>query len=63
MPTNVTFFPGLSRLPVGAQERNTNFGKFVSTGSLDIQYAPFVPGGDGNLQKDMVLTVPQGETK
>ena len=57
MPTNVALFP---RAVVSeSQERNKNFGKFVSTGLLGQSYAPFVPGGDGNLSKDMVLNVPQ----
>ena len=57
MPTNVALFP--RAVVPESQERNKNFGKFVSTGSLGQSYAPFVPGGDGNLSKDMVLNVPQ----
>ena len=57
MPTNVALFP--RAVVPESQERNKNFGKFVSTGLLGQSYAPFVPGGDGNLSKDMVLNVPQ----
>lgn len=57
MPTNVALFP--RAVVPEAQERNKNFGKFVSTGSIGSSYAPFVPGGSGNLQQDMVLSIPE----
>ena len=55
MPTNTALFPRAvepkSLPPVDA------FGKFWSTGSLGSAYAPFVPGGGGDLQKDMELSL------
>ena len=55
MPTNAALFPRAidpkSQPPVEA------FGKFWSTGTLGSAYAPFVPGGGGDLQKDMELSL------
>ena len=58
MPTNVALFP--RAVVPEAQERVKNFGNFVATGPLSSSYAPFVPGGGGNLASDMTLNVPQG---
>ncbi len=55
MPTNVALFP--RSIDAKTQARNTNFGKFRSTGSLGEAYAPFIPGGGGDLQRDMELTL------
>jgi Protein of unknown function (DUF1501) len=55
MPTNVAIFPNSvdSRGP-GAR---TNFGNFMSTGSLGAGYSPFVPGAGGQMQQNMTLTL------
>jgi hypothetical protein len=58
MPTNVALFP--RAVVDGAQERVKQFGDFIATGPLGQVYAPFVPGGGGQLQRDMTLSVPQG---
>ena len=36
-----------------------HFGKFTDTGTLGVAYAPFVPGGGGQLQKNMTLELPR----
>jgi hypothetical protein len=57
MPRNAALFP--RAVDSHAQQANLSFGKFHATGSLGSAYAPFVPGGDGDLQKDMQLTLPR----
>lgn len=55
MPTNVALFPrSIDPDRLAAVEA---FGKFGSTGTLGSAYAPFVPGGGGDLQRDMQLTL------
>ncbi len=53
LPRNVALFP--RAVLEDTQKRNSNFGKFVSTGELGPAYAPFVPGGKSHLQSDMQL--------
>jgi uncharacterized protein (DUF1501 family) len=56
MPTNAAVFP--QSVDPAAQPATSSFGRFESTGKLGSIYAPFVPGGGGQLQKDMRLNVP-----
>jgi hypothetical protein len=58
MPTNIALFP--RAVVPGAQERVKQFGNFIATGPLGRACAPFVPGGSGQLQRDMTLAMPQG---
>ncbi len=58
MPTNAALFPRAVRPE--AQERVRNFGDFTAAGPLGANFAPFVPGGGGQLQSDMTLNVAQG---
>lgn len=57
MPTNVAAFP--SAVADDLPGARTNFGRFTSTGSLGPNFAPFVPGGGGQLQQDMQLHLPR----
>ncbi|MCO6454076.1 MAG: DUF1501 domain-containing protein [Pirellulaceae bacterium] len=57
MPRNAALFP--RAVEPQAQPANQSFGKFHATGSLGSAYAPFVPGGEGDLQKDMQLSLPR----
>ena len=56
MPTNVALFP--RAVDPSTQPATMQFGKFGSTGELGTSTAPFVPGGGGDLQKDMELKLP-----
>ena len=58
MPRNVALFP--RAVVPKSQERQTQFGKFDSTGFLGPAYTPFIPGGGGDLQQDMLLNLPRG---
>ena len=58
MPTNIALFP--RAVVDGAQERVKQFGDFIATGPLGQSCAPFVPGGGGQLQRDMTLAMSQG---
>jgi len=58
MPRNVALFP--RAVEPKSQERVSQFGKFDSTGSLGPGYTPFIPGGGGDLQQDMLLNLPRG---
>jgi hypothetical protein len=53
MPANAALFP--RAVDDTTKPANEGFGKFGATGTLGSAYAPFVPGGGGNLQKDMEL--------
>jgi hypothetical protein len=53
MPLNAALFPRAVDDTTGPH--SMSFGKFDSTGLLGSAYAPFIPGGDGSLQKDMEL--------
>ena len=55
MPTNAAIFPN-SIDPTGPKVNN-KFGKFASSGSLGDSYAPFVPGADGQLQRNLKLNM------
>lgn len=55
MPTNAALFP--RAVDSSTQPANFGFGKFDASGSLGSAYMPFVPGGGGNLQKDMELVL------
>lgn len=55
LPNNVILFP--QAVAPETQPGNMNFGKFGSTGSLGRAYAPFVPGGEGNMVQDMTLNI------
>jgi hypothetical protein len=56
MPSNVALFP--RAVEPAAQAANMNFGRFTDTGAFGSATAPFVPGGGGQLQKDMRLSLP-----
>ena len=53
MPSNVVLFPRAVDPSTGPGQMG--FGNFSSTGSLGSATAPFVPGSEGSLQKDMKL--------
>ena len=56
MPTNMVIYPATVSDDVpGPQAR----GNLASTGSYGSPYAPFIPGKDGQLQKDMQLSLPR----
>tara|TARA_B100000809_G_scaffold253501_1_gene289578 strand:- start:197 stop:1591 length:1395 start_codon:yes stop_codon:yes gene_type:complete len=56
MPTNAVIYPSaVSEDVPGPQAR----GNLSSTGSYGSSHAPFVPGKDGQLQKDMKLNLPR----
>jgi len=55
LPNNVTLFP--QSIDPKAQRAVQGLGNFLATGPLGSAYAPFVPGSDGNLQKDMALRI------
>ncbi len=56
MPTNVALFPKSVRPESGPRQQQ--FGKFDSAGELGGAYSPFIPGGEGDVQKNMTLNVP-----
>jgi len=56
-PTNVALFP--RSVTPDAQAATQAFGNFLATGKFGSAYAPFEPGGGGQLQKDMTLTIPK----
>lgn len=53
MPTNVALMP--KAVDEVAQDVTMQFGKFDATGPVGRAYAPFMPGGGGDLQADMTL--------
>jgi len=53
MPLNAALFP--RAVDPAAGPAVEQFGNFLSTGSLGMAYAPFVPGGSGQAQKDLEL--------
>jgi hypothetical protein len=55
IPTNMLLYP--HALGSGAQPPVQGLGNFPATGPLGNAYAPFMPGGGGDLQKNMRLTV------
>ncbi|HZF00258.1 MAG TPA: DUF1501 domain-containing protein [Planctomycetota bacterium] len=57
LPTNVAVFP--RSVNPAAQAANHSFGNFLSPGPFGAAFAPFEPGGNGQLQKDMTLNIPR----
>jgi hypothetical protein len=57
LPTNVALFP--QAVDAAAQPPIQGLGSFLATGPLGAAFAPFVPGGKGDLQRDMRLSVPR----
>src|SRR5262245_12951692 len=55
MPTNAVLFP--RSVDPNTQEGTRSFGDFSSPGLVGGAYAPFVPGGGGNLLKNMQLRI------
>jgi hypothetical protein len=55
LPTNMLLYP--QALGPGAQPPVQGLGNFPSAGPLGNAYAPFIPGGGGDLQKNMRLTI------
>jgi hypothetical protein len=55
IPTNMLLYP--QALGPGAQPPAQGLGNFPATGPLGNAYAPFMPGGGGDLQKNMRLTI------
>jgi len=55
IPTNVAVFP--RSVTPDAQAANHSFGNFLSPGRFGAAFAPFEPGGNGQLQKDMTLAI------
>jgi hypothetical protein len=55
MPTNAVLFP--RSVDPNTQEGTRSFGDFASAGLVGGAYAPFVPGGGGNLLKNMQLKI------
>jgi hypothetical protein len=55
LPTNMLLYP--QALDPRAQPAVQGLGNFPATGPLGSAYAPFIPGGSGELQKDMRLTI------
>ncbi|MEZ6105369.1 MAG: DUF1501 domain-containing protein [Pirellulaceae bacterium] len=53
LPRNVAIFP--RAVDDRAQGPVTSFGNFASTGHLGGAYAPFIPGGSGEAQQNMIL--------
>jgi uncharacterized protein (DUF1501 family) len=56
MPRNIALFP--RAIDPQAKQPEMNFGKFDATGTVGSAYAPFMLGGDGNFQRDLVMKVP-----
>ena len=56
MPTNVALFP--KAVDDSTMTRISNFGKFESVGNFGSVYAPFIPGADGDAQKNLKLNLP-----
>lgn len=56
MPTNALLFP--RSVDPKRQPETKQFGRFDSTGALGSAFAPFIPGGGGDLQQDMQLNLP-----
>ena len=57
MPRSVVLLP--RAVDPTTQPGTRAFGRFESAGMLGAAYAPFVPGGDGDLQRDMRLALPR----
>lgn len=59
LPTNMLLYP--QALGAGAQPPVQGLGNFPATGPLGSAYAPFIPGGGGDLQKNMRLTITRAQ--
>jgi hypothetical protein len=59
IPTNVVLFP--RAVDPETQPGTMNFGKFGDVGPFGSACAPFDPGGGGQLQKDLHLSLPLGQ--
>lgn len=57
LPTNVALFP--KAVDPEAQPPFMGLGNFAVTGSVGSAYAPFIPGGAGELLKNMQLKLPR----
>lgn len=57
MPTNMLLYP--QAVDSEAQPPVQNLGDFPATGPLGNAYAPFIPGGSGDLQQNMQLSIPR----
>jgi hypothetical protein len=57
VPTNIALFP--RSVNPEAQPATRTFGDFLSAGRFGAAHAPFEPGGGGQLQKDMTLSIPK----
>lgn len=57
MPTNMLLYP--TALGPVQQQPTQGLGNFSATGPLGSAYAPFVPGGNSNLQQNMRLAIPR----
>lgn len=55
IPTNMLLYP--QALGPGAQPPVNGLGNFPASGPLGAAFAPFVPGGNGELQKNMQLRI------
>ncbi|MSU41263.1 MAG: DUF1501 domain-containing protein [Pedosphaera sp.] len=55
MPRNLALYPQAVDPATGPAI--TNFGQFGATGPLGPAYTPFAPSGDGDLKRDMKLTI------
>jgi uncharacterized protein (DUF1501 family) len=55
MPTNAALFP--RSVDPNCQKETESFGKWSSTGLVGAAYSPFVPGGAGDLLKNMQLKI------
>src|SRR5207245_1938634 len=56
MPTNAVAFPQSVCADVA---RGSARGNMAATGALGQAYAPFIPGGGGDLQKNLRLNIPR----
>jgi hypothetical protein len=57
MPTNMLLYP--QAIDPAAQAQRLDLGNFPATGPLGNAYAPFMPGGNTTLQKNMRLAIPR----
>jgi hypothetical protein len=55
VPTNAAIFPRAA--DAKCEPTRMDFGDMLATGPISSAYAPFVPGGDGGLQRDMMLSI------
>ena len=55
LPTNAALFP--KAVDSKCEPVRFDFGDFLATGPAGAAYAPFVPGGNGALEQDMVLNI------